>query len=462
MGRRRIGRLWRGLRLSTGFRRRRGSERPSAGLWPTRSYIVLTAGLLVLLLVLFPERVRTTWIYVQDTVHNGVEWLAPTLGRSLVSEPEQAVRLVVSTLPRFQNSDHERPPSVTWAMTLRSWIYAATGYDVAQPTSFLEVELPGYAAVARQQRERLRTPMPPHPGDDLVERLPPEMPVPPSSPDEPPLIIEPEKLPVPGLPDDTAKEHRLETPQRFRTLGELLAAAEWGDEPLIAVLHTHPSEMYRTDTFAPSEPHDYHLFDTAETGIIRVGARLVETLWQRYGIPAVHDTTLHNTPCHSCAYRESRKTVEDLLRRYPSLLLILDVHRDGAENVSMLTTIDDEAVAQVAVVVGRPSARDLGRHPRWSENDRFANELAELMVQRYPGLFRRVLHLSGVYNQDLHPRFLLLEVGNYYDHERHALRAAELLADVIAEALYITRFGPDWLEDAEVEIETDEADYIVH
>ena len=70
------------------------------------------------------------------------------------------------------------------------------------------------------------------------------------------------------------------------------------------------------------------------------------------------------------------------------------------------------------------------------KTDAFARRVAEIMNLRQPGLFRRIIYLNGVYNQDLHPRALLVEIGNYYDHEAYALRSAELLAAVLAEVLY--------------------------
>lgn len=366
------------------------------------------------------------------------EWAVPGAGPAGTSD--RAVRMVLESLPRYLAVEHGAGPRLSWPMAVRSWVFALTGYDFSQPETFLEAELPGYAAVARAHTERLRGPQSASVAD--ATRPPgaassggtwPALPGP-GTALEPGAVIDPEvRLGTGRLPERAPA-----------TREEVLASAPWGEQPLVAIIHSHPSEMYRTDTFAPRDASGYHLFDTAQTGIVRVGARLADTLWERYGIPTVHDTTLHNTPCHSCAYRESRKTVQELLRKYPSLMYVLDIHRDGAENVSMVTTVGSQAVAQVSLVVGRPAAGDEARHPNWQHNLAFASRLAGLIDAAYPGLVRRVWQLAGVYNQDLHPRFVLIEVGNYYDHESHALRTAELLADVLAEALYEDRFNMPW------------------
>lgn len=468
--------LWRNIRYKGGRVFSRGPRRLRArARHPFAHYVVVGIAFALMVLVLQnPGMLESGWQHLSLTARNGADWAAPAVSRSLLIEPERAVRLVDDTLPRFRAGDHEPAPKMSWTMMIRSWVFTMTGYDFSQPTSFLDVELPGYASVARQNRESLRGPSEAMPPDSMIGQAHPDVPIltlPNHRSDEGSIPPEPTPLPTPGTPNDPepdqtpvrepeAPQPSDPRPQPTRT--EVLAAADWGERPLIAVIHTHPSEMYRTDSFAPSDAHGFHLFDTAETGIIRVGRRLVDTLWEQYGIPAVHDTTLHNTPCHSCAYRESRKTMEELLRRYPSLLVIIDVHRDGAENVSMLSSVGGEDVAQVAVVVGRPNARDLARHPDWTENQFFANRIGGLMQERYPGMFRRVLQLTGVYNQDLHPRSILLEVGNYYDHERHALRTAELLAGILAEALYAERFGFELTLGLPEQALTDQADFIVH
>lgn len=387
--------------------------------------------------------------HVATMARQGMDWVLPSVSRSLELNADQAVRVVTESLPRYWSSDHEPPPKVPWVMTLRSWIYTLTGYDFSQPGTFLEAELRGYAAMAQSLRGTVRGPssgnqVPPVISDGRVGSPLPTITVEPQV--VPPAGYDPQsdqspqpdsQTPIPDTPGIINEPQTPTEPIRIpTTLDEVLAAARWGDEPLIAIIHTHPSEMYRTDTFAPANGHSYHQFDTVETGIVRVGARLAQTLWETYGIPTIHDLTLHNTPCHSCAYVESRKTVQELLRKYPSLMYIIDVHRDGAEDVSMLASVGEESVAQVALVVGRPGTRDIARHPGWEENNAFAHRVGTILSESYPGVFRRVLHLTGVYNQDLHPRAMLVEIGNYYDHEAYALRTAELFARVLAEALY--------------------------
>lgn len=406
-----------------------------------RSLFFLYIGIAVSAAVITVAVQQPAWVrfvvhQIGAGVKQGAQWIVPAMYRTLQPSGESAAAIVEDTLPYRYALDHEPSPATTWLMTLRAWIFVATAYDVWQPDTFLEAELPGYAHLARSGRETVRSPGsdPASNGDTPPMNVPDERRVDDGGTPAQPAddIVPGEPIAGGGTEPDGTSIGRSDDGARDPL--QVLREVDWGDEPLVAVLHTHPSEMYRTDTFAPANPNDYHRFDTTDTGVVRVGARIVDILWNEYGIPAVHDTTLHNTPCHHCAYAESRVTAQRLIRSYPSLEFIFDIHRDGAVDVSMLTSVGDETVAQLAIAVGRG-------HNQWTRNLAAAETIAQLFNEAYPGVFRRILHLDHRYNQDLHPRFLLVEMGNYYDHEKYALRTAEMLAEIIAKALYLERFG---------------------
>lgn len=204
----------------------------------------------------------------------------------------------------------------------------------------------------------------------------------------------------------------------------------------VAVYHTHASEMYRTPAFAPEDPEAYHRFGTTDTGIIRVGAQLVAAL-NEYGIPAVHVTALHDTPDYRVAYSRSLKAAQQLVAQYPSLRLLIDLHRDAPqEGGELVTSVDGEQVAQIAIVVGTGTGGREG-----ASNLEAARLLAAELDHRFPGLLRRVMVYPGRrYNQHLHPGALLIEVGSYRTREEAAMRSARLLAQAIAAMLLRTAF----------------------
>lgn len=104
-----------------------------------------------------------------------------------------------------------------------------------------------------------------------------------------------------------------------------------GDEPTVLIYHTHAMESY-----TPQTGEDYTEevpFRTADLdyNMVSIGTRLAELL-ENAGISVLHDTTLHDAASYNGSYASSRETVEKYLAQYPSIRLVLDIHRDAAED----------------------------------------------------------------------------------------------------------------------------------
>ena len=180
----------------------------------------------------------------------------------------------------------------------------------------------------------------------------------------------------------------------------------------------------------------HHVYNESNTGITRVGKALAERLQHAYGIGTIHSTRIHNWPNHWEAYVNARITVEEILAAYPSIDIVLDVHRQGIENAVWATSVGGVDAVSIEVIYTTSQQFHYATHPNWKRNEAFAALLARAMDEVHPGLLNRVTAVHDRrYNQDLHPHMLLLEVGNYLDLEEHAVAAARLLADAVAVAL---------------------------
>jgi stage II sporulation protein P len=73
--------------------------------------------------------------------------------------------------------------------------------------------------------------------------------------------------------------------------------------------------------------------------------------------------------------------------------------------------------------------------PNWRQNYDFAVLLSERINQMYPGLSLGVRVKDGLYNQFLHPRAVLVEMGTTENSTEEAARSARLLADALADIL---------------------------
>ena len=201
-----------------------------------------------------------------------------------------------------------------------------------------------------------------------------------------------------------------------------------GEAPKVLIVHTHGSE-----SFAPTgeyqETTAYHTLNT-DYNMVSVGTYVAELLTQA-GISVLHDTALHDEPSYNAAYNNSRKSVQEYLQAYPSISLVLDLHRDSIEDekgnqVAQTVFSQGTTVAPLMLVVGT----DYGglEHPKWQENMALALKLQTQLESICPGICRKINLRTQRFNQDLSTGAMLIEVGSSGNTRQEALRAAEVLA----------------------------------
>ncbi|MBR4016439.1 MAG: stage II sporulation protein P [Oscillospiraceae bacterium] len=209
---------------------------------------------------------------------------------------------------------------------------------------------------------------------------------------------------------------------------------EWdltGDAPTVLILHSHGSESFApTGEYTESSP--YHTLDNGYN-MVSIGAHLAELL-EAGGICVVQDSTLHDNPSYNASYGNSRAAAQDYLEKYPSIRLVLDLHRDSiadADGNQVAQTVFSEgsSLAPLMFVVGT----DYGglSHPQWQENLALALKLQTQLESICPGICRNINLRTQRFNQDLSPGALLVEVGSSGNQRGEALRAAEVLAEGI-------------------------------
>jgi len=204
---------------------------------------------------------------------------------------------------------------------------------------------------------------------------------------------------------------------------------------LVAVYHSHSRESFLpvlgSTGLTPSDAYS----DNRELTIVRVGKELVQTLRERYQIGAVHSERQHDlVEGHGRSYVHSRNTARTMVKEYGDLEFLLDLHRDSLPRTETVTEINGEPVARIGVVIGMGKS-GATPHPKWRENLKLAYRLVRVMEEKYPGLSNGIYPKAYVYNQDLSAKALLLEIGGPENTMQEELRAARLLADVLAEII---------------------------
>ena len=208
------------------------------------------------------------------------------------------------------------------------------------------------------------------------------------------------------------------------------------DGPAVLIVHSHGSESY-APTGEYGEISPYHTLES-DYNMLSVG-QYVARLLEAEGITVLHDTTLHDQPSYNDSYSNSRASIQEYLAQYPSIRLVLDLHRDSIEDANgnqVVQTVfaGDQTLAPLMLVVGT----DYGglNHPQWRENLSLALKLQTQLEGLCPGICRKLNLRSQRFNQDLSPGALLIEVGSSGNSRQEALRSAKVLADAIISLAY--------------------------
>ena len=202
------------------------------------------------------------------------------------------------------------------------------------------------------------------------------------------------------------------------------------DDPCILIIHTHGSEAY-------GDCPGYRSTDPAEN-MIAVGACMAQRL-NAAGIPTIQDTTLHDvTAGYNDAYEQAASAIEAYLEKYPSIQMVIDVHRDAAPDGQggqkpLLTTLNGESAAQLMLVMGTDTPEL--PHKDWEQNLSLAVKLQAYFSTLAPDLMRQMSLRGSRYNQHLTPYSILLEVGSAGNSLEEALTTAAFTADSLAQLL---------------------------
>lgn len=201
--------------------------------------------------------------------------------------------------------------------------------------------------------------------------------------------------------------------------------------PAVLILHTHTTESYTKDGEVYTESSAYRTLDE-NYNMLSIGDMVAEILTQA-GIGVIHDREIHDYPSYSGSYVHSRNRAEELLEQYPSVRLVLDLHRDALERNGVqyrpVVQVDGESCAQLMFVVGTDISRR--SHENWQENLALALKLQVQMQRLFPGIMRPLNLRSQRFNQDLRSGALLVEIGAAGNTRKEALCAAEKLSEAI-------------------------------
>ncbi len=208
-------------------------------------------------------------------------------------------------------------------------------------------------------------------------------------------------------------------------------------EPKVLIIHTHGSESYLQDGYNFYSPdEDFRSHNKAEN-VVGIGELLAKALNER-GVPTIQDQTMHDVPDYNSAYVNSANALENILKKYPTVDFVIDIHRDSifdsaGNNIKPITVVDGLPCAQLMIVVG---TNEMGiPHPSWRDNLTFATYLQQELNTAYPTLARPINLRKQEFNQSYTKGSIILEVGSCGNTAEEAENAILLFAECYANLL---------------------------
>ena len=206
------------------------------------------------------------------------------------------------------------------------------------------------------------------------------------------------------------------------------------DKPQILIYHTHGSEAYRGSRKGRKS-------DT----VIGVGDVLTKKLQQKK-IKVIHDRNIYDVKNgreeRSKAYNYAAVAIEKNLKRYPTIQVVIDLHRDGVNEATKLVTRQNgKKMAQIMFFNGMSRTATNGnikylKNPNKQTNLAFSLQLQAQAALKYPGFTRKIYMKGYRYNLHYRGRSLLVEVGAQNNTLSEAKASMSLLAELLNNVLY--------------------------
>lgn len=192
-------------------------------------------------------------------------------------------------------------------------------------------------------------------------------------------------------------------------------------KPIIYVYNTHQQEKYQGGK---------GVWDAAYLFQQEMKKYNVEVLVEDRNITEFMQS---NNIDYKYSYYASKFYVQDALEKN-NLNLLIDLHRDAVSKKVSTVVINKKNYAKIMFVIGK-------EHQNYQANYQLANEINDLIKKQYPSLTRGVIlksgkNVNGIYNQNLSPKNILIELGGNYNTYDEVSNTISLLSKILGEYLH--------------------------
>lgn len=201
----------------------------------------------------------------------------------------------------------------------------------------------------------------------------------------------------------------------------------------IYIYHSHSRESFLPYLIGADKPQEaFH----SQANVTVVGEMLGRALKRRGVGNAVDSTDIVRQLDvrgldYGSSYMLSGERVRAAHADNKDLEIFLDIHRDSLRKDSTTLEINGTGYARLLFVVGTG-------HENYESNLSFTEGLYTLLAAKYPGLSKGIIQKdssqgNGVYNQDISPNAVIVEVGGVDNTLDEIRRTTEALADVLSD-----------------------------
>ncbi len=347
------------------------------------------------------------------------------------------MEILAESVPAMQNEKFDAEDTIKEQG--RRLLSVLLQFDLWHPNTVLAAEIPlaeavnqtGAAYLARQVGEEERMP------ETSIEEILPEIPL-----EIPPERQAPIKAVNAAQKPEGAKQVALGNETSYQVSPEELlktppAITMGGKGPKVLVVHTHATEAYAPEGSTVYDTEGSDRSENTNENVVRVGEVLCEVL-EKKGIKTVHDRTLHDTPSFNGSYASSLKAIEGYMEKYPSIQVVLDIHRDAivygdGTKAKVVTEIDGKKAAQLMFVVGTDQ-KGL-ENPNWRENIKSAVHFQNAILKKYPTLMRHINLRRERFNGHTSKASMIIETGSCGNSLSEAIYGITLAGECIGDYL---------------------------
>ena len=200
-------------------------------------------------------------------------------------------------------------------------------------------------------------------------------------------------------------------------------------EPLVYIYNSHQGEKYSYKYL-----EEYNIIPDVLMASQMLSEKLnnlgINTIVEENNILEYMDK---NGLDHSGSYIASRYFLKNTMKKYNSIKLYIDLHRDAISHDSSYININGKDCAKVLFVIGL-------EYNTYQNNLNIVEKINDILNTKYPNLSRGIMKkkgygVNGIYNQDLSSNVILIEIGGHENNIDEVNNTLDLVSDAIKEYL---------------------------